>query len=254
VELGADRLTLNGELRGARNSTMLRMLGNPRGNYDQKCRAPTNNNLLALIVTRDVGPFGATGLRPAIEALGAIFVDVKAEHPDVFAALSSAGMLCCRFVRDSTSAISNHSWGTAIDLKIEGVLDKRGDGRAQRGLIAIHPIFNRHGFYWGAAFPTEDAMHFEASDQKIQEWSAAGLLGAAATLSKPSLLELGDRGSEVRDLQNALNQVLGLDLDVDGIFGPATRAAVIQFQRDNGETMDGVVTAAMMDRLRKRLG
>ncbi len=149
VDLGAGRMTLNGDLRGARNSTMLRVLGNPRGNYDQECRAPTNNKLLELVVTQDVGPFRVTGLRPAVETLRAIFVDVKAEQPEVFAALTSAGMLCCRFVRGSTSAISNHSWGTAIDLKVEGVLDKRGDGRAQEGLIAIHPIFNRHGFFWG---------------------------------------------------------------------------------------------------------
>jgi len=72
-------------------------------------------------------------------------------------------MLCCRYQRNSTTSISNHSWGTAVDLKIDGHLDERGDDTVQYGLTLIAPIFNRFGWYWGAMFPTEDAMHFEAS-------------------------------------------------------------------------------------------
>ena len=253
IDLGAGRAGLNGALRGARNATMLRHLGNPRGNYDQDCRDPTNNRILALVVTRDVGPFRARGLRPAVETLGAILADVEREQPDVYRVLGTQGMLCCRFVRGSTSAISNHSWGTAIDLTIAGVLDRRGDGRAQEGLIAIHPIFNRHGFFWGAAFPTEDAMHFEAADQTIEGWAADGLLGEVPRVSAVSVLDFGDRGAEVRELQQALNLVLGLDLDADGVFGPATRAAVMEFQRIVGKPLDGVVRAALLDELRARV-
>ena len=81
--------------------------------------------------------------------------------------LGSAGMLCCRFVRGSTTSISNHSWGTAIDLTINGVLDKRGNGQVQYGLALIAPIFNQHGWYWGAGFATEDGMHFEISQDLL---------------------------------------------------------------------------------------
>ena len=77
--------------------------------------------------------------------------------------LGTAGMLCCRLVRGSATAISNHSWGTAIDLTLDGVLDVYGDDKVQYGLTLIAPIFNRHGWYWGAAFRTEDGMHFEGS-------------------------------------------------------------------------------------------
>jgi D-alanyl-D-alanine dipeptidase len=49
--------------------------------------------------------------------------DIAKEQPAVYAGLGSAGMLCCRLVRGSTTAISNHSWGTAIDLTLNGVLD-----------------------------------------------------------------------------------------------------------------------------------
>jgi hypothetical protein len=30
---------------------------------------------------------------------------------------------------------------------------------------------NQHGWYWGAAFRTEDAMHFEASRSLISQWA-----------------------------------------------------------------------------------
>ena len=44
----------------------------------------------------------------------------------------------------------------------------------QRGLLDIYPVFLRHGFFWGAAFGREDAMHFEASDQLVRKWAAEG--------------------------------------------------------------------------------
>ena len=94
-------------------------------------------------------------------------IDIETEQRSVHDALSTAGMLCCRRVRGSKTAISNHSWGTAVDLKIEGKLDARGNDLVQRGLIMIAPIFNRHGWYWGAGFPTEAGMHFEVSREKL---------------------------------------------------------------------------------------
>jgi hypothetical protein len=220
---------------------MLGLIGNPRGRYDQECRPVTNEKIRALIVTKDVGPFRVTGLRPAVQTLEVILAEVKREQPAIHAVLGTAGMLCARLVRGSTSAISNHSWGTAIDLTLEGALDRRGDGRSQVGLLKIHPIFNRHGFFWGAAFPTEDAMHFEASEELIRKWSAEGVFGAGVVAETDELVSFGERSSLVVELQQRLNLVLGMDLDEDGIFGTATRAAVIQFQRSQSLTMNGLV-------------
>ena len=190
-------------------------------------------------LTKDVGPFRARGLAPALEALTAIFAEIKREQSEVYAGLGTAGMLCARLVRGSTSAISNHSWGTAIDLTLDGVLDRRGDDRVQVGLIAIAPIFNRHGWFWGAGFRTEDAMHFEASDELIRRWHAEDRFGTRTPLPD-SVLSLGDRGPEVVALQERLNQ-LGAGLLVDGVFGAGTRAAVVAFQAQSGLRPDGVV-------------
>lgn len=241
-ELGINRRQINGELRSARNATMLSLIGNPRGTYDQECRGPTNQRIADMMETADFGPFRATGLKPAVATLQAIMADIKAEEPTIHDALSTAGMLCCRLVRGSLTAISNHSWGTAIDLKLEGKLDRRGDGRTQRGLLSIAPIFNRHGFFWGAAFFTEDAMHFEASDQLVRQWSESGALGSTGSSgSIHGILTLGDRGPEVEVLQEKLNLLLAMDLDVDGIFGKDTRSAVMEFQRRADLLVDGVV-------------
>ncbi|MEM7216628.1 MAG: peptidoglycan-binding protein [Pseudomonadota bacterium] len=240
-ELNINRRTINGNLRGSRNSTMLGLIGNPRGTYDQECRHPTNPQIAALMVTVDFGPFRATGLRPAVNTLQNIMAEIRSSHRDVHDALSTAGMLCCRLVRGSLTAISNHSWGTAIDLKLEGKLDRRGDGRTQKGLLEIHRIFNRHGFFWGAAFGTEDSMHFEASDQLIRKWADDGEFGELPGALDDGLLNFGDRGPEVEELQQVLNLQLALDIDVDGIFGKDTQNAVKEFQRRNGLSIDGVV-------------
>ncbi|MFO1434359.1 MAG: peptidoglycan-binding protein [Candidatus Competibacteraceae bacterium] len=232
---------INPGLSSAKQQTMITLIGNPRnGNYDNVCRPVTNPKVSRLIVTDSVGPFRVTGLRPAIASLKEVIADIKKNEPQIFAALGTAGMLCARLVRNSTTAISNHSWGTAIDLTLNGQLDVRGDGRVQVGLASIAPIFNRHGWFWGAGFRTEDGMHFEASDEKIRQWHREGQLGSTAQSQPESALSLGDRGPEVVKLQQRLNE-LGADLAVDGKMGRFTVAAVMEFQADHGLTADGIV-------------
>jgi hypothetical protein len=231
---------INRGVSSAKQRTMLALLGNPRGSYDQTCRPIQNPALLPLIITDTVGPFRATGLLPAIESLKEVMADIKQEEPEVYEALGTAGMQCARFVRNSTTTISNHSWGTAIDLTLQGKLDRRGDNRVQVGLAKIAPIFNHHGWFWGAAFRTEDAMHFEISEEKIRAWHTSGLLGHQPGPQPQPVLSLGDRGPEVRILQEQLNEH-GAGLVVDGVFGRNTHAAVMAFQAANGLEIDGLV-------------
>jgi len=199
---------------------------------------------------KDAGPFRVSGFDLAVDLLAKIMDDVKSEQPAVFDALGTAGMMCCRFVRGSNSSISNHSWGTAVDLNLDGRLDLRGNNKAQKGLTLIAPIFHRHGWFWGAGFPTEDSMHFEVSRQKMMEWNNSGLLFSDRILSHPTVLDFGDRGSDVQELQKRLNR-LGFQLDTDGIFGPATRAAVIDFQAAHGLEPDGIVGDKTMSKLQE---
>lgn len=155
------------------NKFMIKKLGQPRESMSSDCQPVTNEFLKKQIVTDSAGPFRVTGFRPAVASLKDVMKDIAAQQPAIYTALGSAGMMCCRYVRGSASSISNHSWGTAIDLTLHGILDKRGDGMVQHGLSVIAPIFNRHGWYWGAAFNTEDAMHFEVSRGELEKWLPA---------------------------------------------------------------------------------
>lgn len=154
------------------NAYMIRTLGNPRENYSQLDQPVTNKELKKLLyeTATNVGPFGVRGLKLAVESLKEIMKDVQAQYPDVYTALSSDGMLVCRYQRDSTTKISLHAWGIAIDLKLRNTGDKRGDNKALHGLSLIAPIFNKHKWCWGAAFKKEDAMHFEVSKNLMDEW------------------------------------------------------------------------------------
>ena len=220
---------INPGLRNAKQQTMLSLLGSPRISYGIDCQPITNPSLKKLIVMEDVGPFHVTGLKPAVDDLRNIFNGVKGSNPELYSALGTAGMLCCRLVRGSKlGAISNHSWGTAIDILINGKLDKRGDGRVQQGLVQLAPFFNRRGWFWGAAFGTEDGMHFEVGDDRIREFHKSGLLGSDAVVVPEHSLSIGDRGQEVRQLQEKLNAA-GAKLIVDGIYGQSTHSAFITF-------------------------
>lgn len=245
---GIDRLTLNGKLASARNDTCRALIGNPRGTYTEHCLPPEDPAFRALVATHDFGPFRATGIRPAITALASVMTDIAQEKPDIFPRLGTAGMLCCRMMRGSATKVSNHAWGCAIDLTIDGVLDDRGDSRTQRGLLEIWPIFNRHGFYWGAAFPTEDAMHFEASEQLIRQWHAAGEFGPLKTIPGPAQT-IGDHGAQVLALQQALNRALPTRIEEDGIFGKDTRGALVAFQASHGMKPTGVASEATLQAL-----
>ena len=155
---------------------MLTALGKP-GDLTSDCSDITNATILAMIQTRDVGPFRATGLSPALDDLVAIFASVKANKPDLYAILGTEGMLCCRAVRGSTTNFSNHSWGTAIDMTIGGILTNMNSPTVPQGLVDLYDYFHAQGWFWGAGYQGRtDPMHFEVSNQRILAWKSSGVI------------------------------------------------------------------------------
>ncbi|MFN3937161.1 MAG: peptidoglycan-binding protein [Gemmobacter sp.] len=225
---------------------MLALVGLPAAVIDQRCRAPDNPAVLARMETADLGPFMATGLRPAIRSLLEIMADIRADLPRLYRRLGHAGMLCCRMVAGSQSVISNHAWGIAIDLTLDGRLIDHGEGAMRPELTALWPVFNRHGWFWGAAFARAEPAHFEASEQLVRQWAAEGVLGKALRPAPDSGLTLGDRSSDVSELQGALNRRLGLGLEMDGCFGRLTRLSVMEFQRRAMLPVDGIAGPAVL--------
>jgi hypothetical protein len=174
VVLVADRRNLNKGLKVPTPSFMTERFGPPRDDLSADCQPMTNPRLAALLEDKMVGPVQVKMLKPAAESLQTVFDNIKRADPDLYNRINTAGSLCVRFIRGSTTNVSNHSFGTAVDLNIDGVLDTLGDGRTQLGLTIMSDFFNAEGWVWGAAYGREDSMHFEVSEEKIDEWIAAG--------------------------------------------------------------------------------
>ncbi len=160
----------------SKNSFMLETLGQPRDNYSTDCQPVTNPRMMEALETRQIGNFRLTMLRPALESVQRIMDRLQKDEPEIYAALGTAGALCARFIRGSTTSVSNHSWGAAVDFTLEGNLDALGDGGTQFGLVILAEFFNDEGWYWGAGYGREDSMHFEIGEDLMKKWIAEGKL------------------------------------------------------------------------------
>lgn len=172
----------------ARISTMMEMLGSPQLPLSQDCQnSRASDKVRALLTTRNVGPFSVTGIKPFADLLARVFAKVQAGNPELFSALGTAGALCVRNVRGSTTSPSNHGWGTAIDISMKNPNTGRfeldlplSNGVVQLGCLELSKFFDQDGAatgelcFWGAGFSREDGMHFEASDELIRLWKRQG--------------------------------------------------------------------------------
>jgi len=161
------------------NTDKLRhQFGDPCAHMTADCQPVTSPHLATRMMTQRITPtFRATGMDYAISDLLTILQQVEIKDPALYALVGSAGMLCARFVRGSNSVISNHSYGLAIDLTIGGILTPRGSSTITYGLLALYPYFHAAGWYWGAEFPTTDAMHFEQSWERYQQHETQRISG-----------------------------------------------------------------------------
>ncbi len=175
-QMKAARDRFNKGVTQPRNKTMLALLGRPREDLGTDCRGITNPRLKALVETRTIGPIKATMLKPALDSLERIFAKLKADEPDIYAKLGTAGALCVRLIRGSNSSVSNHSFGTAIDITLQGELDPFADGTMQIGLVILAEHFNEEGWYWGGGYNREDGMHFEVGEETLRKWVEDGLI------------------------------------------------------------------------------
>ena len=60
-------------------------------------------------------------------------------------------------------------------------------------------------------------------------------------------------GTAVKALQSSLNKIMGTNLQVDGIFGPATHTALINFQKANGLSVDGTCGKETWPKINQKL-
>ena len=116
----------------------------------------------------------------------------------------------------------------------------------------------------GTAEHTVSHLHFELLDpQRRYVNPFTALVSAGGTprggVSDPlfqggRVMRVGDRGLDVQRLQETLNQI-GHDVGkVDGVFGPLTNSGVRRFQRAARLTVDGLVGPATRAAMKTALG
>ncbi len=175
-------------------------------------------------------------------------------------------------------ASSNHLSGTAMDLNWQGPDKSRfrlgiteqqaypppKDARL-RELIAFYEGM----VFCGGNWSIRDWMHMQMGANtygsqnvaKVNDFIARKIRadgfstfnrGGAPSAPSPVVYwaEEGHSGEHVKRLQAFLNNVVVAGLVVDGDFGPATKAAVVAFQKKAGVDADGIVGPVTLQKLK----
>lgn len=77
-------------------------------------------------------------------------------------------------------------------------------------------------------------------------------ISTLSTSSAYSLSKIGSQGEEVKQIQTKLKELGYFDDKIDGIYGSKTKNAVVQFQKDNNLTTDGIVGTKTLEKLNVR--
>jgi len=169
----ASIMPINQGLHSASEETMISILGRPQmplTTFDQPARA--SETVKKLRAEKSIFHH-VTGIRPAVVSLETILKKVDAAEPGLMDVLRTQGMLNVRLrkpIHGTSTKISNHAWGTAIDFNLVGQ-NAPGDNADMipQFIAALVKPFNEAGWYSGIAF--HDDMHFEVAEETIVKWS-----------------------------------------------------------------------------------
>lgn len=123
---------------------------------------------------------------------------------------------------DHVAALQEALNGQGYDLEVDGIF-----GDATYAAVRDFQANNELDVDGIVGPDTLDALGLEAPRHKARR-------------ADVTYLEHGHTGSAVRTLQQALVNA-GYDIDVDGVFGDNTYAAVRDFQANNDLSADGIV-------------
>lgn len=144
-------------------------------------------------------------------------------------------------------AASNHTKGKAADIIVSGVsaaeVAKAAESVGFKGII----LYTKKKFVHVAVRDTKSFQKNTGS--RVVSVSTFGGSEPCPYSEPESAVRSGDRGEAVRWVQWMLKKC-GYRLEIDGSFGPATRAAVRAFQADKGLVSDGIAGPATKAKLR----
>lgn len=126
---------------------------------------------------------------------------------------------------------SQHLYGTAADIKINGV----DPLKICRYAETLMPNSGGIGYY------VDRFAHVDVRAKRAR-WKqiSSGQPNISVSGFGLPVLKKGSKGEDVKELQKILNK-FGYNLVVDGIFGTNTETAVLSFQKLKGLLVDGIV-------------
>ena len=180
VDLGTDRARFNNGLAQANNSYMASKLYNLALKPNDKCyNGDLPAGLRSQMITRDVGGLRNTTMLGAVmNSLQTVWREIEVKEPVLAFVVQSSGSLCYRSNRPAGTSVSNHSWGSAIDVNYGGGAPESSlsGGDASMYLYRLQAYFHNAGWYWGGGFSNQDNMHFEASQNLLDYALFLGIL------------------------------------------------------------------------------
>jgi len=134
---------------------------------------------------------------------------------------------------------------------IEGQLDLMARFIKKRGLVDELKARDWRGF--ARLYNGSGQVDYYAGRMAKAYDRLGGEMPERSDLDDDVVLRVGSSGLSVTQLQQNLRK-LGYHLLIDGDFGPATKAAVEQFQASQGLTVDGIVGPSTLARIDALLG
>ncbi len=167
-------------------SRLLEVFGQPATKIEGLCGKVDREPLRSQLRTENIGGFSVTMLGPAVDSLKYVLGEIEKSEPELRVRLGSLGTLCVRYMQGASGVLSNHSFGTAIDISIDQQiipLGTTGTGELAQSLRRVAEYFERAGWVWGGRLRIPDPQHFEIGSELFERWVAAGSLKTAAARS-----------------------------------------------------------------------
>jgi len=149
----------------------------------------------------------------------------------------------CNSVHEAARAIDIDAFDTAIGHK------------------RVRELLNKHGWVNIVDSLTgSECWHYEFREEKYEALKAEQGYAAMARAMKEEIGNVSKIAqaetltSEIMSLQEDLNKILGIQIQVDGIYGEQTKEAVLEFQRQNGLQIDGVAGPITKKKIQEVLG
>ena len=165
-------------------------------------------------------------------------------------------VLACMPVATAAGSLRIGSRGTEVTelqnaLKELGLYSQKVDGVYGRGTRTAVQAFQRANGLTadGIAGPKTLAKLYSSSEASASGSSTGSSSGGTSSQAPSRTLRRGDRGDDVKQVQEKLKEMGLYSMSADGKYGPGTAKAVQAFQQANGLKADGIAGPKTLEKM-----